>query len=245
MRQTTLFAFALLTGSMLSAQDLIISEVVDATQTGGLPKFVELTNIGNTPIDLSGFSLGNQNNADTEMGNDALVLSGILAAGDSHVVSYENSNTPGSSTFFTVYGFDADDLTPGSFINGDDRIILFQGAALATDPCDGTGAPIVDMFGEDGVDGSGTAWEYMDSWAVRNPLSSPNGGVFNAAEWTFGGANALDGASIADIVNATSPGTHDAGITAPTSVPAAGTWSMILMALGLAGTAFLTIRKRI
>ena len=47
--------------------NLIISEIVDAPLPGGLPKFVELTNTGNTSIDLSGFSIGNQNNAATEM----------------------------------------------------------------------------------------------------------------------------------------------------------------------------------
>ena len=42
---------------------LIISEVVDATLPGGLPKFVELTNTGSTTLDLSGFSIGNYSNA--------------------------------------------------------------------------------------------------------------------------------------------------------------------------------------
>ena len=242
MRKTTLFSFALLTGSMLSAQDLIISEVVDATQSGGLPKFVELTNCGNSVIDLSGFSLGNQNNSNTELGNDALVLSGLLNPGESIVYSYENGDSPGVGTFFTVYGFDPDNFDQGAFINGDDRIILFQGAALSTDPCDGTGQPIVDMLGVDGVDGSGEVWEYLDSYAFRNPGCSPNGGVFNASEWTFGGANVLDGATIGDIVAATTPGTHL--FATPSEVPAGGTWSMIAMAMGLVGTAFLTLRKR-
>ena len=32
--------------------DLLITEVVDATLPGGLPKFVELTNTGGTAVDL-------------------------------------------------------------------------------------------------------------------------------------------------------------------------------------------------
>ena len=76
--------------------DLIISEVVDATLPGGLPKFVELTNTGTTDIDLSQYSIGNYNNGGTTLGGGAsTVLSGTLVAGDSYVISYENGDAPG------------------------------------------------------------------------------------------------------------------------------------------------------
>lgn len=219
--------------------NLIISEVVDAPLPGGLPKFVEITNTGSGPVDLSGFSLGNVSNASTTMGFDALVLSGVLAGGDSHVVSYESGDTPGSSTFFSTYGFDADDLTPGSFINGDDRLVLFSGAALAGD--DGTNGNIVDIYGVFGVDGTGEVWEYTDSYAFRNPdVTSGNGGTFDPSEWFFAGANGLEGADdteeLANILAETTPGTHD-------FVPEPGTVAMTL--LGLLSAGAVSMRKRL
>ena len=44
---------------------IIISEAVDATLPGGLPKYVELTNCGSPTVELSLYSLGNFNNGST------------------------------------------------------------------------------------------------------------------------------------------------------------------------------------
>ena len=196
------------------AGGLFISEIVDATLPGGLPKFVELTNGSAAPIDLSGFSVANQNNADTELGNNAIVLPAVnLAPGDSYVLSFESGDAPGTGLFFDTFGFDADNLDFGSFINGDDRVVLFSGAALAGDPTDGTVAAVVDIYGVDGVDGSGEVWEYTDGYSFRNPgVTSGNGGVFDPSEWTFGGVNSLetgdDTEETALILANTTPGTH-------------------------------------
>jgi len=192
--------------------DLIISEIVDATLPSGLPKFVEITNTGNSSVDLSNFSLGNANNGAASLGFDALVLSGSLAAGDSYVVSFENSDAPGSSTFFDVYGFDADNLEQGAFFNGDDVIALFSGAALAGDTV--TGANVVDVYGVIGVDGSGESWEYTDGYSFRNAsILSGTGAAFGEAGWTIGGANSLetgdDVEELALILANTTPGSHN------------------------------------
>ncbi len=190
-------------------QQLIISEIVDATESGGLPKYVELTNTGCDDVDLSDYSIGNINNGAATMGFDALVLSGILAPGDSYTISYENSDSAGMSTFFDVYGFDADNLDNGSFINGDDVIVLFLGAGLSGDAADGSGTPVADVYGVVGTDGTGQPWDYTDGWARRNASSvAGNGGSFSLLDWTFGGADSLDGAGPAGIVAATDPGAH-------------------------------------
>ncbi|QDU70750.1 lamin tail domain-containing protein [Mucisphaera calidilacus] len=211
MRTFTLAAAASLALAGAASADLIISEIVDGPLSGGTPKFVELTNTGNAPVDLANYSLGNINNGATTMGFDALVLSGILAAGDSYVVSYENSDAPGASVFFDVYSFDADNLENGSFINGDDVLVLFSGAGLAGDP--GNGANVVDVFGVVGVNGDNEPWDYTDSYAVRVPTSiTANGGVFNVADFVYGGRDGLEGADdAAETLNLqifTSPGTH-------------------------------------
>ncbi len=193
---------------------LIISEIVDGSLSGGLPKFVEITNTSNAPVDLSGFSLGNINNGAATMGFDALVLSGTLAPGDSYVVSYENNDEPGVGTFFNVYGFDPDNFAQGSFINGDDVLVLFQGAALAGDPADGSGQPVVDAYGVVGVNGDGEVWDYTDGYSFRNADGSiANGGAFDAPNWTFGGLNSLAGADEAEevalLLALTTPGVHE------------------------------------
>lgn len=187
---------------------LIISEVVDATLPDGLPKFVELTNVGTTPIDLSQFSIGNFNNGGTTLGGGAAtVLAGTLAAGDSYVISYENGDSPGVGTFFDTYGFDPDNFDLGAFFNGDDVIALFQGAATG----DGSDATLIDVYGVIGVDGTGEPWEYTDGYAFRNSSVTMPNATFTASEWTIGGANSLetgdDATELPLILNHTTPGT--------------------------------------
>lgn len=206
-----------------ASADLIISEIVDATLPDGLPKFVELTNTGDTAIDLSGYSMGNINNGASEATYAPTDLSGILAPGDSYVCSYETGDEPGIGMFYDTYGFDPDNFDFGSWINGDDVIVLYAGNPGA--PHNGTGA--IDVYGVVGVDGTGETWEYTDGYSYRgydyvsgqNPMVEP--------EWVFGGANSLetgdDIEELALILANTTPGTHDF-VPEPTS--------LVLLALG-------------
>ncbi|MCH2105585.1 MAG: lamin tail domain-containing protein [Planctomycetes bacterium] len=190
-----------------ASDNLIISEVVDGTLPNGTPKFVELTNTGSDDIDLSHYSFGNMNNGNTDLGGGASsVLAGILAPGDSYVIGYDSDNDP----FNSVYGFDADYLMGGTWVNGDDTLILFHGAATG----DGTDATIVDIYGVIGTDGTGEDWEYMDSYSYRLGTSG-NDGVWDASDWFVAGANALeegcsgdDACETINLQNLTTPGTH-------------------------------------
>ncbi len=191
---------------------LIISEVVDGDLTGGYPKFVELTNTSDVAIDLSSYSIGTVSNGATTMGYDAMVLSGVLAAGDSWVVSFEAADVPGVSTFYDVYGFDADDLRQSSYFNGNDVIVLFYGAALSGDAADGTGAEVVDIYGVvGGVADSGdysAAWCYNDGYAYRlSSIYQPAGATFAIGEWSVNQL-ALDGVDATGHAAVTDPGTH-------------------------------------
>lgn len=184
---------------------LLITEIVDADLPGGLPKFVELTNLGGTTVDLSEFSLGVFSNGSFTINTGAsTVLSGTLAPSASFVVSFENGDVAGTSSFRTVYGVDADDMSFGAVINGNDTIVLFQGAATGN----GSDATIVDSYGVIGTDGTGAAWEYLDGFASRQAASTTPSAVFVEADWAFSGASALDSADAAAIAAATSPGTH-------------------------------------
>ncbi|MHC4093923.1 MAG: lamin tail domain-containing protein, partial [Planctomycetota bacterium] len=103
------------------AQDgLIISELVDGTLPGGQPKWVELTNCGDTTLDMSGFSIGNYNNGGTNLGGgQSTVLAGTLDPGASYIVAYENEPDPSPSMFMDLHGF------LGPFINDDDVFDFF------------------------------------------------------------------------------------------------------------------------
>ena len=192
-----------------ASADLVMSEIIDATLPGGLPKFVELTNTGNSSVDLSLYSIGNFNNGGTTLGGgSATVLSGSLAAGASYVVSYENSDSAGVGTFYDTYGFDPDTFQLGAFINGDDVVALFLGAATG----DGTDATIVDLYGVIGTNGDGEPWDYTDGYSYRNPTAISGNATWTASEWTVGGLNSLetgdDVTELALILASTTPGTH-------------------------------------
>lgn len=205
-----------------SAAPLIISEVVDATLPGGLPKFVELTNTGSSSIDLSAFSMGTFNNGSLNLGGGASTpLSGTISAGDSFVVSFENGDGPGSGAFLSTYGFEPDFFSFGATINGDDVIALFDGPAST----DGSGlltGTILDIYGVRGTDGSGEFWEYTNSFAFRNPDVVSGASTFAPAQWTFGGSDFLetgnDATELSLILANTTPGSHSF-TTTTTSVP--------------------------
>ena len=198
--------------AMPGPANVLITEIVDATLAGGLPKFVELTNIGGMPADLSGYSLGVYSNGNTTLsGNTSRVLSGTLAAGDSYVLNFENSDAAGSSSFRTVYGVDPDNFDFGALINGNDVVVLFLAdgggtGGAATDT--GADATKVDAFGVVGTDGVGEAWEYTDGYASRLPATSSPAITFDTAEWQFSGPDALEGLDASGIAAVTSPGTH-------------------------------------
>jgi len=199
--------------------NLIISEVVDGTVDSGLPKFVELTNTGDTAIDLAGYSLGNINNGAPESTYAPTDLSGMLAAGDSYVCSYEGGDEPGLGVFLDTYGFEPDNYDFGSFFNGDDVLVLYAGNPGA--PHDGTGA--IDVYGEVGVDGNGTFWEYMDGYSYRLPdyIVGQNPMVQN--EWFYGGLDSLEGDDPVEMhLMYTTPGTHD-------FVPEPGSLALLLL----------------
>ena len=235
----TLCGIALLCASDANAT-LMITEIVDATLPGGLPKFVELKNVGNTTLDMSDFSIGNYNNGATTLGGGAsALLSGSLAPGGVYVVSYENSDSSGVGIFYDTYGFDPDNFDLGAFINGDDAVAIFAADGSGTDGVatgDGSDATMIDVYGVIGTDGTSEAWEYTDGYAFRNPTVMVPNSTFTPSEWTFGGANALetgdDVEELALILANTTPGSH-AMIPEPASI-------MLLFA-GLLGIA--TMRR--
>ena len=164
---------------------LIITTVFDGPLTGGIPKGVEVFVTADI-ADLSVYGLGSANNGGGTDGQEFTFPAGAATAGDYLYISQE------TTAFTSFFGF-APDFTSGAVsINGDDAIELFENGS------------VIDVFGDIAVDGSGTVWDYVDSWASRNPGSAASA-TFDPADWSFGGPNALDGETTNDLAGSPVP----------------------------------------
>ncbi|QGG95385.1 ExeM/NucH family extracellular endonuclease [Actinomarinicola tropica] len=166
---------------------LVISGVIDGPLTGGLPKAVELTVVEDID-DLSAYGLESASNGQPSVGPEMTLPAGPASAGDRIHVATES---PGFEAFF---GFPPD-ATHGNAvnINGDDAIVLWHDGAR------------VDVFGEIGVDGTGTPWEHTDGWAYRRDGTGQDGAAFQLGSWSFSGVDALDGAATNDTADVPFP----------------------------------------
>ncbi|MEN8772320.1 MAG: lamin tail domain-containing protein [Akkermansiaceae bacterium] len=115
-------------------------------------KYIELTNVSDSEIDLSNFILTRWANAATEDfksdGNSPgsqLTLSGMLPAGASYIVANPSATTP-------LAAGSADVTSDITFYNGDDSVVLYQGVIIET-------ANIVDAISvtDDGNEGNDTS----------------------------------------------------------------------------------------
>jgi hypothetical protein len=149
-----------------ASADLILTGIYDGDLSGGKPKGVEIYVVKDI-ADLSGYSLMRQANGGDWSSETA--LSGSASAGDYLYAVYDGDG----DEFNTYFGFNPDFTGMGSMNNnGDDAVGLFLNSSL------------VDMYGEDQTDGSGSAWEYENGWAYRKDNTGPNV-TFNTSDWTF------------------------------------------------------------
>lgn len=206
-------------GASQASADLIITGVFDGPLPGGDPKGVELTATANI-ADLSIYGLETASNGDPSSGAPEALLPAVsLNAGDHYYVV----NGDGTD-FLQWFGFAADLVSaPGGAVNhnGDDVIILYESGSVH------------DQFGVTETDGTGTAWETLDGWAYRNDNVPANGGAFNAADWSFSGANEWDGDDLGD-----DSGTN-AGAESPMPVGTYVPEPASLALIGLGGLAML------
>ena len=165
-----------LTASGTSLNDsLIISGVMDGTLPGGFPKMVELYVLEDI-ADLSSYGLGCANNGGGTDGEEFTFPAVSVTAGTYIHISNDSVN------FNTFMGF-FPDFTDGLATNnnGDDAIELFHNGS------------VIDVFGDINMDGTGTAWDYVDGWVYRKDNSVPNGGNFIVGEWDYSGVSAMVG----------------------------------------------------
>ena len=179
---------------------VLISEVVDGDLAGGNPKYVEITNCGSMDWVFGTDDVLNLYFNGSATAGTVVSLDGIaLAVGESFVIA--TSRNDGIAQYQAAYlGADADLYVNQDFGNGDDVYSLELGTVVH------------DTYGWIGVDGSGQAWEYTNSYAFSKPYRAPNGGVFDPDNWVFGGPDALAAATdperLALLRARTSPGRH-------------------------------------
>jgi plastocyanin/DNA/RNA endonuclease YhcR with UshA esterase domain len=165
---------------------LIIAGVADPQPSDGDngntagPKMIELYVLEDI-ADLSIYGVGAANNGGGSDGIEFTFPAVSASAGD--CITYTDSLN--ATNFEIFFGFSATFLVPSggvsaSGINGDDAIELFENGV------------VVDVFGDPNVDGTGTAWDYVDGWAYRNFGEGPNQGTFDETKWSYSGPDALE-----------------------------------------------------
>ncbi len=169
--------------------NLIISEVVDGTEDGDVPKYVEIHNAGEDTYDLSTLSIrifgdgASEHTASVDITDETM-----LAGGESYVIS--------TVSFDAGWGFDFTSETPDQIslmidVDGGDAVQLYD---------NDTGLAI-DVFGVIGENGVGSDWNYTDGIAERKSyILGPNNGNFSSEYWSFDEYSA----------SAASPGSHTA-----------------------------------
>ena len=165
--------------------DLIISEVTDPSDNANA-RFVELYNAGTSTIDFDTdtWYLGKQ--IDGSAWAD-IQLTGTVAAGETFVISCGSD----FSNFNTAFGFGPDMFDQNITGDGDDGYFLY----FRGNHSSGT---LMDAYGVLNIDGTGQAWEYTGSKAVRqNSITAPNA-TWTASEWAIASATA----------SATGPASH-------------------------------------
>ncbi|MEM6667375.1 MAG: endonuclease I, partial [Pseudomonadota bacterium] len=166
---------------------LVITGVIDGPLPGGLPKAIELYATASI-ADLSVYGIRSANNGGGSDGEEFTFPStASAAAGQFLYVASEDT------AFAEFFGFAPDFTDSAANINGDDAIELFQNGV------------VIDVFGDIDTDGTGEPWEHLDGWAYRNANTGPNADIFNVANWTFSGPNALDGESSSSSASAPFP----------------------------------------
>ena len=213
--KTKLISFVLITGLALSANaQILISGIFDGDSSD--PKGIEVFVVSSG--DYTDWEVETQSNANTTW-STGYTFSGSYTAGD---YLYLTS----TSATLTSWGWDTSKgtiVSDGSFNqNGDDTFRVIDDSST-----------IIDLFGVDGTDGTGQAWEYTDSYAYRNDNVAATA-TFSSSNWTFGGVNFLETVS----------GGQQAFLTDTFGTFAVPEPSAYAMLAGLSALGFVMMRRR-
>lgn len=174
------FLLTLCISTLSLGQDLLITGVIDGPLPGGFPKGFELYAVNAIP-DLSIYGLESTTNGAAATGAEYTFPTDAIAAGTFIYIGHNNS----SSGFTQYLGVTPQYEDNVASVNGNDTVILYKNDVIE------------DLLGRVGEDGSNTDWDHLDGWAYRKSGNGPSA-TFDASEWTFSGANALDGCDKSD-----------------------------------------------
>lgn len=188
-----LYFLSLILLSSMSFAQPVLTAIVDGPCTGGLPKVCEIFAKGT--VDFTQFSFQNQTNANTTWGTGANLLDltplGTRTNEFVYIVLTNGSLSIATTEFPSITT--SNSIESGVMnLNGDDRVRIINTSTSA----------VIDQFGVSDVDGTGSAWEWLDTYAKRNNGTGPDG-AFVQANWTFAPVDDLDGDGVC--VNAANP----------------------------------------
>jgi hypothetical protein len=152
------------------SQSPILTMISDGDCSGGTPKVVEIYAQGT--VDFSLYSLEIQTNSNTTWGSTEN-LGGLGTVTDAFVYVYGSA---AAAIFATEYPSAVNTYGAGGSVNfnGDDRIRIIEDVS----------GSVIDQYGEDGIDGTGTFWEYKDGFGKRVNSTGPDG-AFVQANWEY------------------------------------------------------------
>ncbi len=165
------------------AQETLITGYVDSTCSGAEGRVLEIYVDGT--IDFTGWNVVRQSNGGGYTSNIDISSFGTIT--DDFI--YLTNNQTIFETEFGIQTYVIENSSINS--NGDDAFQIID-----------DNSTVIDRFGEENVDGSGTAWEHENSYYLRNNGSTANGGNFDASNWTFGAIDALNGEGLCNSANA-------------------------------------------
>lgn len=154
--------------AVIDAPGLIISEVADPKDFYK-GRFVEIYNTGSTTINFETeeYYFARQANAS---GTESIQLIDEIEAGEAYVIAHD------SSEFKSFFGFDPTLDFHYLSGNGNDGYFLYKGG-------DHESGILIDSYGEIDVDGTGEAWEYEDTKAVRLASVTQPASYWDSTEW--------------------------------------------------------------
>jgi len=159
----------------------VITAIVDGTCSGGTPKMIEIFAQGQ--VDFSQYAVQKQSNGGgfATSGSGVFDLSVFGTVENDYVYIYNAADETAFLAEFPSAASKAKQLTGFASGNGDDAFRIVDSSNN-----------VIDIYGVENEDGSGKFWEYLDSFGKRN-AGAPASATMVQADWTFGGANFLDG----------------------------------------------------
>ncbi len=185
MKKLYFLLLSLLTFGVSNAQEALITGYVDSPCPSQLGRTVEIYVDGT--IDFTGWNLVRQSNGGGYTTNIDLSALGSITDNFAYI-------TTDAATLTAEFGISTNVLVSAAITdNGNDAFQIID-----------AGTTVIDRFGEDGVDGNGTAWNHLDTYYYRVDGVPANGGAFNVVDFTFGALNLLDGEGLCNGASALS-----------------------------------------